>query len=61
MRIHPLVDRLLCVALVATLMVPVGRLIFPYIDGSLGGLEFNAIQAVVSTSVGFGIYALFFG
>ena len=61
MRTHPIVERLLCVALVASIMIPVGRMIFPYIDDILGGLEFNAIEAVVSATLGFGIYAVIFG
>jgi len=61
MRTHPIVERLLCVALVASIMIPVGRMIFPYIDDMLGGLEFNAIEAVVSATLGFGIYAVIFG
>jgi hypothetical protein len=61
MRIHPFVDRVLCVALVATLMIPIGQVLFPYVNDVLGGLEFKTIEAVVSTTVGFGIYAAFFG
>ena len=61
MKIHPLVDRLLCVALVASLMIPVGRMVFPYLDDMLGGMEFKAIEAVVSATLGFGIYAAIFG
>jgi hypothetical protein len=61
MKAHPFVERLLCVALVASIMIPVGRMVFPYLDDMLGGLEFHAIEAVVSTTLGFGIYAVIFG
>jgi len=61
MKNHPLVERLLCVALVVSIVIPVGRMIFPYIDDMLGGTEFNAIEAVVSATLGFGIYAVIFG
>ena len=61
MRIHPLVDRLMCVGLVACLMIPIGRMLFPYVDDVLGGTEFQAIEAVVSATLGFGIYAVMFG
>jgi hypothetical protein len=61
MKIHPLVDRLLCVALVACLMMPVGEMLFPYVSDALNGLEFNALEAVVSATLGFEIYAAFFG
>jgi hypothetical protein len=61
MKIHPVVDRLACVALVACLMIPAGEMIFPYVSGVLDGLEFNALEAVLSATVGFEIYGAFFG
>ena len=61
MKTHPLAERLLCVALVASIMIPIGRIVFPYLDDMLGGLEFHAIEAVVSAALGFGIYAVIFG
>jgi hypothetical protein len=61
MRIPPFVDRLLCVALVACLMIPLGHMLFPYVNDVLDGMEFKAIEAVVSATVGFGIYAVMFG
>jgi len=61
MKIHPLVDKLLCVALVACLMIPIGRMLFPYVDDVLGGLEFKTLEAVVSATLGLGIYAAMFG
>ena len=54
-----LIVRLLCVGLVAAIMVPVGHLLFPYVSGKLSGIEFRAIEAVVSATAGFGIYAIF--
>jgi hypothetical protein len=53
-----LIVRLLCVALVAAIMLPVGRMIFPYVSGDLSGMQFHAIEAVVSTFLGFGISAI---
>jgi hypothetical protein len=61
MKVHPLIDRLACVALVACLMMPFGEMLFPYLSDALNGLEFNAIEAVVSATLGFEIYAAFFG
>jgi hypothetical protein len=52
------ITRILCVALVAAIMVPVGRMIFPYVSGELSGMQFQTIEAVVSATVGFGIYAI---
>ena len=50
-----LLTRLLCVAFVAALMLPVGRLLFPYVSHELTGIQFQAIEAVVSATLGFGI------
>jgi hypothetical protein len=53
------VTRLLCVALVAAIMLPVGRILFPYVSQELSGIQFQAIEAVLSATVGFGIYSIF--
>ena len=50
-----IVVRLLCIALVAALMVPLGRLLFPYVSNELTGIQFDVIETVVSATVGFGI------
>ena len=54
-----ILTRLLCVALVAVLMLPLGRALFPYVSQELSGLQFQALEAVVSATVGFGIYSIF--
>ncbi|HET9902819.1 MAG TPA: hypothetical protein VFQ27_03860 [Xanthobacteraceae bacterium] len=61
MKDSPLVMKLLCVALVVSLMVPAGRMIFPLFGGTLDHLEFSAVEAVVSATLGFGLYAALFG
>jgi hypothetical protein len=53
-----IIIRLLCVALVAAIMLPVGRMLFPYVSGELSGMEFQAIEAVISATIGFGISAI---
>lgn len=58
---HPFVTRLLCVALIVAVMFPAGRLLFPLIAHQIGETPFGAIEAVVSTSLGFGLYAALFG
>jgi len=58
---HPMVTKVLCVALVAAIMLPVGRMIFPFIDSAVTGLQFGAIQAVLSATIGFGLHAAIFG
>jgi hypothetical protein len=54
-----LMTKLLCVGLVAAVMLPVGSVVFPYVSDQLTGVQFQAIEAVFSTTVGFGIFALF--
>ena len=61
MKIHPFIDKLLCVALVVSLMIPLGQTVFPYLNDIHGGLEFRALEAVVSTTIGFGIHDTMFG
>ena len=53
-----LVVRLLCVALVAAVMLPFGHVLFPYVSHVLSGIQFKAIEAVVSATVGFGLSAI---
>ena len=50
--------RLLCVALVAAVMLPAGRMLFPYVSHVLSGIQFQAIEAVVGATVGFGLSAI---
>jgi hypothetical protein len=50
-----LMTKLLCVAFVAAVMVPLGGLLFPYVSHQLSGMQFQAIEAVVSATLGFGI------
>ncbi|HEY6025027.1 MAG TPA: hypothetical protein VIV34_12725 [Pseudolabrys sp.] len=53
------VTKLLCVAFVAAIVLPVGRILFPYVSHELTGIQFQAIEAVLSATVGFGIYSIF--
>ena len=53
-----LVIKLLCVAAVAALMLPLGTVVFPYVSDRMDGMQFQTLEAVLSTSLGFGIYAL---
>lgn len=61
MEDRPIVNKLLCVAAVASIMLSLGRVVFPLVDGMVGGLQFDAIEAVVSATLGFGLYAAMFG
>jgi len=53
-----LIVKLLCVALVAAVMLPAGQVLFPYVSDLLSGMQFQAIEAVVSATVGFGLSAI---
>ena len=61
MRRAPLITKLLCVAIVASVMMPVGREIYPYIAGMLDSMQFDAVEAVLSATLGFAIDAAMFG
>ena len=50
--------RLLCVALVAALMLPLGGALFPYVSHELTGIQFQAIEALASATLGFGISSI---
>ena len=60
MKRTPLIAKLLCVALVASVMMPVGRELYPYIAGMVGTLSFDSVEAVVSAAIGFALYAAMF-
>jgi hypothetical protein len=51
-------SRLICVGLVAAVMLPAGHMLFPYVSHVLSGMQFQAIEAVVSATVGFGLSAI---
>ena len=55
---HKVVSRLICVGLVAAVMLPAGHMLFPYVSHVLSGMQFQAIEAVVSATVGFGLSAI---
>ncbi len=39
-------------------MIPLGNAVFPYVSGALDGTQFQALEAVLSATLGFGIHAL---
>lgn len=56
-----LMVRVACVALALCVVVPLGRLVFPTIADAIGPTPFNTLEAVVTTTLGFGLYAALFG
>lgn len=61
MKRGPLITKLLCVALVASVMMPVGRDLYPYLESIMDSLKFDAVEAVLSATLGFALYAAMFG
>ena len=53
-----LVSRLLCVAAIAAIMLPAGHVLFPYVSNVMSGTQFQAIEAVISATAGFGLSAI---
>jgi hypothetical protein len=53
-----LILKLLCVAVVAAVMLPVGHVLLTYVSHVLSGIQFQAIEAVLSATVGFGLSAI---
>jgi hypothetical protein len=58
---EPLVIRLACVALVVCIVIPLGKAIFPHIANEIGDFSFATAEALISATLGFGIYAALFG
>jgi hypothetical protein len=56
----PLVLKIMCVAFVASVVFPLGRMAHPYVAHDIGNLSFGAIQAIFTATLGMGIYAVFF-
>jgi hypothetical protein len=53
-----LIMKLVCVGLVAAVMLPAGHVLFPYVSHVLSGIQFQAIEAVIGATVGFGLSAI---
>ena len=45
----------------ASVMMPLGREVYPYIQSVMDALKFDAIEAVLSATIGFALYAAMFG
>jgi hypothetical protein len=39
-------------------MLPLGRLLFPYVSQELTGIQFQTIEAVFSATLGFGLSSI---
>ena len=56
-----LVARLACVGLLVCVIFPLGRLVFPMAADAIGAFPFTALEAVVTTTLGFGLFETLFG
>jgi hypothetical protein len=61
MSIHPIIMKLLCVAVIVVIVFPLGMMLFPYIADHIGRVPFKTLEAVVSATLGLGLYAALFG
>jgi hypothetical protein len=59
--IHPIIIKLACVAAVVVIVFPLGMMLFPYVADDMGGAPFKTLEAIVTTTLGFGLYAALFG
>jgi hypothetical protein len=58
---HSVVTKLMCVAAVAGIVFAVGRVIFPFVEPTMGELSFNMTEAVLSATIGFALDSAMFG
>jgi len=56
-----LATQLACVGAVVCIMFPLGQHVFPMVADSIGAFPFTAIEAVVSATLGLGLFEVLFG
>ena len=61
MKDHSMATKLMCVAAVASIIFAAGRVIFPWVEPTLGELSFNVAEAVLSATLGFALDTAMFG
>jgi hypothetical protein len=61
LSIHPVIIKLACVAAVVVVVFPLGMMLIPYLADELGDTPFKTIEALVSATLGLGLYAALFG
>lgn len=58
---HPAIVKLMCVAVVVCIVLPLGRALFPYVGDLVDNLAFSALETALSVAGGWGIYFALFG
>jgi hypothetical protein len=61
LAIHPIIMKLACVAVIVVIVFPLGMMLFPYVADQIGRMPFKTLEAVVSATLGLGLYAALFG
>ncbi len=61
MKDNSLATKLMCVAAVAGIIFAAGRVIFPYVEPTIGELSFNVAEAALSATLGFALDTAMFG
>lgn len=56
-----LATQLACVGAIVCIMFPLGQHLFPMAAGTIGPFPFSAIEAVVSATLGLGLFEVLFG
>jgi hypothetical protein len=56
-----LATRVACVGLIVCVVFPLGEMVFPTVAELIGEFPFTAIEAVVTTTLGFGLFEVLFG
>lgn len=61
MENHPIACKVLCAGFVAAFILPLGEYAYPHVESVLNGFTFDALEALLSASLGYIIHAAVFG
>jgi hypothetical protein len=53
--------RIACVGVVVCVVFPLGEMLFPSVADAIGSFSFNTLEAVVTATLGFGLFEALFG
>ena len=53
--------RLACVGVVVCVVFPLGQMVFPAMADAIGAFPFTAVEAVVTATLGYGLFEALFG
>jgi hypothetical protein len=61
MNVNQILIKVACVLLILCVVFPLGQMIFPMVADAIDELQFGALEAVLTTSLGFTLYSSLFG